>query len=60
MVQKEKSFSGRDFDYEEDDFDRFQNITKKKKKKDVFTNKAQMKKFEFDYEEDEYEPDWRK
>jgi len=57
MIYKiENSFS-RDFDYEEDDFDRLENIAKKKLVKDVFTNKAQMKKFEFDYEEDAFEPD---
>ena len=57
MIHKERNFSGRDFDYEEDDFDRLENIAKKKMTKDIFTNKAKMKKFEFDYEEDAYEPD---
>ena len=59
MTRRERYLSGRDFDYEEDDFDRYQNISRKKKK-EVFTNKARMKKYEFDYEEDEYEPDWKK
>lgn len=57
---KHKSLFKRDFDYEEDDFDRFQTFTKKFKKKEVYTNKATMKKFEFDYEEDAYEPEGQK
>ncbi|WP_199872928.1 hypothetical protein [Inediibacterium massiliense] len=42
----------RDFDYEEDDYDRLNRMTKRS----TFTNKAKLKKFEFDYEEDPYEP----
>lgn len=44
----------RDFDYEEDDYDRLKGINKGKKK--TFTNKSRFKKYEFDYEEDPYEP----
>lgn len=44
----------RDFDYEEDDYDRLKGINKGKKK--IFTNKSRFKKYEFDYEEDPYEP----
>lgn len=47
----------RDFDYEEDDYDRLNNVIRRKDQKSVFTNKAKIKKFEFDYEEDPYEPE---
>jgi len=59
MSFKKKDFSTRDFDYEEDDYDRYQ-TSNKEKKKEVFTNKSSMKKFEFDYEEDAYEPGRRR
>jgi len=42
------------FDYEEDNYDKLLNI--EKNKSDFFTNKAKMKKTEYDYEEDAYEP----
>ncbi|WZL72871.1 hypothetical protein QBE52_17730 [Clostridiaceae bacterium 35-E11] len=42
----------REFDYEEDDYDRLKRV----KKQDYFTNKSKLKKLEFDYEEDAYEP----
>ena len=59
MSFKNKDFPTRDFDYEEDDYDRYQ-TSHKVKKKEVFTNKSSMKKFEFDYEEDAYEPGRRR
>ena len=43
------------FDYEEDNYDKLLYI--EKNKKDFFTNKAKMKKAEYDYEEDAYEPE---
>jgi len=43
------------FDYEEDNYDKLLNI--EKNKSDFFTNKATMKKTEYDYEEDAYEPE---
>lgn len=52
MNQYKKGLYKRDFDYEEDDYDRLKNM----KKESIFTNKAKLKKFEFDYEEDPYEP----
>ncbi len=54
-INNKKTYA-RDFDYEEDDFDRYKSLGKNLKSKDVFTNKSKMKKFEFDYEEDAYEP----
>jgi hypothetical protein len=50
----------RDFDYEEDFYDRLKNLEKNKSKYKSFTNKATMKKLEFDYEEDAYEPEKNK
>ncbi len=47
----------RDFDYEEDDYDRARRISSNDNKTKGFTNKATMKKIEFDYEEDPYEPE---
>ncbi|MCT4621111.1 MAG: hypothetical protein N4A62_17200 [Marinisporobacter sp.] len=52
MKKNKGNFYKRDFDYEEDDYDRLKNI----QKKNTFTNKSTMKKYEFDYEEDPYEP----
>jgi len=48
---------GHDFDYREDEYDRLKNLNKNKKEYKVFTNKANFKKIEFDYEEDPYEPE---
>ncbi|MBB6217170.1 bacterioferritin (cytochrome b1) [Anaerosolibacter carboniphilus] len=50
----------KDFDVEEDDYDRLKNLYRSQKKNKAFTNKATMKKFEFDYEEDAYEPEKNK
>lgn len=47
----------KDFDYEEDDYDRLKDLNKNKSQYRSFTNKATHKKFEFDYEEDAYEPE---
>lgn len=59
-MDKKKNGFLRNFDYEEDEFDRYRSISKEAKKKNIYTNKASMKKFEFDYEEDAYEPEGRK
>lgn len=55
MKKYTEGFYKRDYDYEEDAYDRLQNM----KKENVFTNKGRVKKFEFDYEEDLYEPEER-
>lgn len=46
-----------DFDYREDEYDRLKNLNRSKNEHKVFTNKANFKKIEFDYEEDPYEPE---
>jgi len=51
------SFFKRNYDYEEDDYDRLKNLNKSKDKYKCFSNKATMKVFRFDYEEDPYEPE---
>ncbi|WP_176461917.1 hypothetical protein [Anaeromicrobium sediminis] len=56
MKKKIKSIYRSNFDYEEDDYDRLVNHTKRKSPYKSFTNKATMKKLEFDYEEDPFEP----
>lgn len=58
MKDYRKGTSLNDYDYEEDDYDRLQNINSTKKESDKFTNKSKMTKFEFDYEEDHYEPNY--
>ncbi|AOT71016.1 hypothetical protein [Geosporobacter ferrireducens] len=57
MNEKMKLFGKRNFDYEEDDYDRLKNINQRSQKMNVFTNKVTRKKIEFDYEEDVYEPE---
>ena len=47
-----------EFDYEEDDADRLEEIITNRDKYSDFTNKSTMKKIEFDYEEDPYEPEF--
>jgi hypothetical protein len=47
----------RDFDYEEDDYDRYKSLNKSNSKNQGFTNKVTFKKIEFDYEEDPYDPE---
>ncbi|MDR5658445.1 hypothetical protein RH915_02975 [Serpentinicella sp. ANB-PHB4] len=43
-----------DYDNEEDYYDRLKSL--KNQDKHQFTNKSTFEKFEFDYEEDPYEP----
>lgn len=50
----------RDFDYEEDDYDRLKRASKNSSAYRGFTNKVTRKKIEFDYEEDAYEPEKNK
>lgn len=57
MQDKISLFGKRNFDYEEDEYDRLKNIHQKARRVNVFTNKATRKKIEFDYEEDVYEPE---
>ena len=45
------------FKYEEDDYDKLKRLDKNKSNYKAFTNKSTMKKIEFDYEEDPYEPE---
>lgn len=57
MNGKSKLLGKRNFDYEEDDYDRLKSINQISQKMSAFTNKATRKKIEFDYEEDAYEPE---
>jgi hypothetical protein len=57
LNNKDKSFIKRDFDYEEDDYDRLKLASRSNNPYRGFTNKSTMKKREFDYEEDAYEPE---
>ena len=57
MSGEKFSLFSNNFDYREDDYDRLKNLNKSKKEYNVFTNKANFKKIEFDYEEDPYEPE---
>lgn len=57
MPIKKHSIHRSDFDYEEDDYDRYKSISRNSSKYKVYTNKATMEKPEFDYEEDPYEPE---
>lgn len=57
MSKEKHSIYKSDFDYEEDDFDRFKNMKRDHNIYQGYTNKATMKKTEFDYEEDPYEPE---
>jgi len=52
-----KSFIKKDFDYEEDAYDRLKLASSTNNPYRGFTNKATRKKNEFDYEEDAYEPE---
>ena len=52
-----KNFFRTEFDYEEDPYDRLEEIVNNKSKYEDFTNKSTLKKPEFDYEEDPYEPE---
>ena len=57
MGSQEKGFMRKDFDYEEDDYDRLKLANRNTNPYRGFTNKATRKKPEFDYEEDAYEPE---
>jgi hypothetical protein len=57
MSKDGQSLYKRDYDYEEDAYDRLKDLNKDSNKYQGFTNKSTMKKTEFDYEEDAYEPD---
>jgi hypothetical protein len=57
-LDKEKqSILRKNFDYEEDDYDRLKLASKDSNPYRGFTNKSTRKKREFDYEEDAYEPE---
>lgn len=57
MNSKGNSFHRKDFDYEEDDYDRMKTAGRSNNPYRGFTNKVTRKKREFDYEEDAYEPE---
>ncbi len=57
MSSEKQSLFRKDFDYEEDDYDRLKLASKDSNPYRGFTNKATRKKREFDYEEDAYEPE---
>ena len=57
LSNEKKSFIKKDFDYEEDDYDRLKLASRNNNPYRGFTNKATKKKREFDYEEDAYEPE---
>lgn len=60
MNNEKKSIKKRDFDYEEDDYDRLKRSASNNSPYGGFTNKVTRKKREFDYEEDPYEPEKNK
>lgn len=57
MSREYNSFRKKDFDYEEDDYDRLKLAGRNNNPYRGFTNKVTRKKREFDYEEDAYEPE---
>lgn len=57
MSKESGSRLKKDFDYEEDDYDRLKQAGRSTNPYRGFTNKATRKKPEFDYEEDAYEPE---
>lgn len=57
MSSEKRDLFKKDFDYEEDDYDRLKLAGKDSNPYRGFTNKATKKKREFDYEEDAYEPE---
>lgn len=57
MSNERKGFIKKDFDYEEDDYDRLKLASRSDNPYRGFTNKVTRKKREFDYEEDAYEPE---
>jgi hypothetical protein len=54
---EDKSIRRKEFDYEEDDYDRLKLASRNTNPYRGFTNKVTRKKREFDYEEDAYEPE---
>lgn len=60
MSNEKRSLYKKDFDYEEDDYDRLKRAGRNNNPYRGFTNKATRKKPEFDYEEDAYEPEKNK
>lgn len=60
MSKEGKGFIKKDFDYEEDDYDRLKLASSDNNPYRGFTNKATKKKHEYDYEEDAYEPEKNK
>lgn len=57
MSSEDKSIRRKEFDYEEDDYDRLKLASRNSNPYRGFTNKVTRKKREFDYEEDAYEPE---
>jgi hypothetical protein len=57
LNSNDNGFRRKDFDYEEDDYDRLKAAGKSSNPYRGFTNKVTHKKREFDYEEDAYEPE---
>lgn len=57
MSKERRNLLRKDFDYEEDDYDRLRNSNRNSNYHKSFTNKVTLKKYEFDYEEDPYEPE---
>lgn len=57
MRDKSKESTKKNFDYEEDYYDRLKYRSRSNNPYRGFTNKATKKKCEFDYEEDAYEPE---
>lgn len=59
MNKENYNLNKRNFDYEEDAYDRLKDLNRSTDRYKIFTNKANFKKIEFDYEEDAYEPEKR-
>lgn len=57
MNNENNDFNKKNFDYEEDDYDRLKDLNRNTDNYKSFTNKVTFKKIEFDYEEDAYEPE---
>ncbi len=57
MDKEKQSIFKKNFDYEEDDYDRLKLANSDSNPYRGFTNKVTRKKREFDYEEDAYEPE---
>ncbi len=59
MNKENNNLNKKNFDYEEDDYDRLKDLNRSTDNYKSFTNKVTFKKVEFDYEEDAYEPEKR-